>query len=148
MADDASEFGRLSREVNATVINMQRVMSDLQGTLREIVHLQNDLTELRKILTALNQLIREGNGSTLPIITRVLLVEQRLALLEAHETFNIPTLQKIGPIEQRLLLLETSQKSGREWWFRFLGNLAVGLVFAVAGAFLALWVGSRGGPLK
>jgi len=120
MAEYDTEVSRLSRELHSTALAMQKVMGDLQGSLREQQHMQTDLAEVRQAVQSVNKLLREGDNG-LPLLSRLVLLEKRMDLIE-------------GGI-----------KLGRDWWFKVLGNLTVVVIIAVAGALLTLYVSSRGG---
>jgi hypothetical protein len=119
MVDDTGELTRLTQEVHATVVNMQRMMGDLQGYLREQVRMQSDFQEMRVALQSVDKMLR-GDGISTPMQTRLLLVEQGLARLEAR------------------------QATGRDFWFKVLASLTVAALIGLTGVFFSIYVFSKG----
>jgi hypothetical protein len=112
---------------HSTALELQRVMAELKSALREQQHMQSDLADMRQRLQSVDKLLREGDGGVMPLTMRMMLVETRTS-----------------DLAKRLDDYRDSQKIGRDWWMKVLGNLTVGALFAGAGLLLSLYMMSKG----
>ncbi len=107
--------------MQATAIRLQEITGNLQSYLYEQGHLKEDVTEVRRVVQSVNQLLREGDPS---LLTRLYIIEQK---------------QKT---------LEDAQVRARDWWLRLLMIVAGAGIMALLGLFLTLYVGTKGGVVK
>lgn len=115
------QIARLSEQMQATAIRLQEITGNLQSYLYEQGHLKEDVTEVRRVVQSVNQLLREGDPS---LLTRLYIIEQK---------------QKT---------LEDAQVRARDWWLRLLMIVAGAGIMALLGLFLTLYVGTKGGVVK
>jgi broad specificity phosphatase PhoE len=105
------DLSQLSEQMQGMALNLQTYLSE-QG------HIKEDVTEVRRVMQSLNELLREGN---LSIVTRLHLVERRLEAIE------------------------NAQIRSRDWWLKILATVATSAILMAIGLLVTLYVGTKGG---
>jgi hypothetical protein len=124
MTDERSssrEVAALSAQMQATALRLQEVTGNLQSYLYEQGHIKEDVTEVRRVVQSLNQLLREGDPS---LVTRMHMVERELESLKDAQT------------------------RARDWWLKVLATVAGAAIITMIGVVLTLYMGTKGGVVK
>lgn len=114
------EPGRLREELGSTAARIEQVTAQLEAYVRQQGRIERDMQELKDTVKQINTALREGNGAGLPVMTRLALLEQRMALSE------------------------TSTRLSRDWWFKVAGNIATTTIIGIAGVLLAVYLLTKG----
>jgi proteasome assembly chaperone (PAC2) family protein len=110
--------------MQVTALKLQELASNFQSYLREQGHIQDDVIEVRRMLSSVHQMLQEGSPTNPSVLTRLYVAER-----------------EIDSIKQ-------GQLRTRDWWLKLVATLSAAAIITLAGVGMMIYMASKGMSVK